>query len=293
MTRIGRGEVRRKPMSCGISIFSSLKNRRREEEWMDGEGVEEEELANALKFIRRINRLLGYTRTTVRHLEELSRNWRKGERVEILDVATGSGDIPVAVLEWAESNGFDVRVVGVDRHEKTVGIAARVGASCEFARTDRDAKAGEALDRSTRPHPTSPEGRGAGQRAERFSVVRADALRLPFESGSFDYCLTAMFLHHLDDEAVVQVLGEMNRVARRGVIVADLLRHRRALVCIKLLTLFSNPMVKHDAAVSVGQAFRKAEVKDLGDRAGLGFATYRRHFGHRFVLAGEKMGNER
>ncbi len=241
-------------MGRGISIFSSLKTRRREEEWMDGEGVDEKELVDALKFIRQINSVLGYTRTTLAHLEEFSGNWKAGERITILDVATGSADIPAAILEWARGKGFDVRIVGIDRHERTAAIAAREGDS------------------------------------QRLRIVRADALRLPFAEGSFDYCLTAMFLHHLDDEAIVRSLSEMNRVARRGVIVADLLRDRRALAWIKLFTLFSSPMVKHDAAVSVGQAFREGEVKKLGERAGLGFAKYRRHFGHRFVLAGEKEG---
>jgi hypothetical protein len=80
----------------------------------------------------------------------------------------------------------------------------------------------------------------------------------------------------------------MGRVARRGVIAADLLRHRRAYAWITLFTLASNPMVRHDARVSVAQAFNRAEVLDLRDRAGLQFAQFYRHFGHRFVLAGER-----
>ena len=36
--------------------------------------------------------------------------------------------------------------------------------------------------------------------------------------------MTAMFLHHLNEDGVVEVLRTMGRLARRGVIVADLLR---------------------------------------------------------------------
>jgi hypothetical protein len=46
--------------------------------------------------------------------------------------------------------------------------------------------------------------------------------------------------------------------------------------------------VKHDARVSVRQAFTREEILALRDKAGLGFAEYHKHFGHRFVLAGEK-----
>ena len=80
----------------------------------------------------------------------------------------------------------------------------------------------------------------------------------------------------------------MRTVARRGIVAADLLRHARAYAWISLLTLMSNPVVRHDARVSVAQAFSKAEALQLRDRANLQFAQFYTHFGHRFVLAGEK-----
>ena len=97
-----------------------------------------------------------------------------------------------------------------------------------------------------------------------------------------------MFLHHLDDASAAAALREMARVSRRGVIAADLLRHRRAYAWITLFTLFASDMVRHDARASVAQAFTWDEVLALRERAGLTFAKYHRHFGHRFVLAGER-----
>jgi hypothetical protein len=99
-----------------------------------------------------------------------------------------------------------------------------------------------------------------------------------------------MFLHHLSDDEAEAVLRTMGRLARRGVIAADLLRHRRAYGWVSVLSLLANPIVRHDARVSVRQAFNREEVLRLRKRAGLSFAQYHRHFGHRFVLAGEKRG---
>src|SRR5258705_9508167 len=82
----------------------------------------------------------------------------------------------------------------------------------------------------------------------------------------------------------------MGRLARRGVIVADLLRQYRAYAWVSFFTLLSNPMVRHDAKASVGQAFVKKEVLRLRDEAGLHFSRDQRHFGHPFVLAGGKPG---
>lgn len=234
-----------------------LTHRRRQSEWMDEEGVDPGELRAALEFIRRINSLLGYTRATLAHLKRFSRSWKKGERIEILDLATGSADIPRAILKWAAQAGHDVHIVGVDRHPVTV----------------RQAEEGE------------PNAR--------LKIVQGDVFDLPFQAGSFDYVLTAMFLHHLEDHEVVEVLRTMGRLARRGVIVADLLRHYRAYAWVCLFTAFSTPMVRHDARVSVGQAFSKKEVLQLRDEAGINFAQYYRHFGHRFVLSGEKADSKR
>ena len=133
-----------------------------------------------------------------------------------------------------------------------------------------------------------PRGPRHPRRATRLRIVQADVRNLPFAANTFDYALTAMFLHHLDDDDVVRVFAAMNRVARRGIVAADLLRNRRAYAWIRIFTLFANDMVKHDARVSVAQAFRRREILDLRDRAGIGFAQYHKHFAHRFVLAGEK-----
>ena len=232
-------------------IWPSLTQRRREAEWIDAPGADPKLLRQSLRFIRRVNALLGYTRATLSHLDRFSTNWRAGERIRIVDLATGSADIPRAILRWAERRGFDVEVIGID----------------------------------LQPH-TALEA--ASYRDPRLRIVRADVLDPPFADGSFDYAMTNMFLHHLDEDQIVTVLRHMGRLAKRGIIAADLLRYRRAYAWISLLTMMANPMVKHDARVSVAQALTQPEVLALRDRAGIPFARYHRHFGHRFVLAGER-----
>ena len=229
-----------------------LEHRHREPEWMVEESVDPKLLADSLAFIRRVNRWLGYTRATLGHLERFSKHWKPGERITMVDLATGSADIPRAILKWADHRGFDVRIVAIDRHTVTARQAA--------------------------DGPVDP----------RLTILQGDVFNLPFDTGSFDYALTAMFLHHLDDAGAATVLRTMGNLARRGVIVADILRSRRAYAWITLFTLMANPMVRHDARVSVAQAFNKREIIALRENAGLNFAAFYRHFGHRFILAGEK-----
>ena len=142
----------------------------------------------------------------------------------------GVGGYPRAILRWADRRGWDVRIVAIDLHRRTVEEAM------------------------------------AGNADPRLHIVQGNVLSLPFEDNQFDYALTAMFLHHLDDEAVVAVLRTMSRVARRGIIAADLIRNRRAYGWVSLLSLLANPMVRHDARISVAQAFTEAEVRDFAER---------------------------
>src|SRR5438067_9782956 len=104
-----------------------LAHRRRQREWMDAPDADPLELARSLAFIRRINSLLGYTRATLSHLKRFSPSWKRGERIDIIDLATGSADIPRAVLKWARRNGFDVHIVAVDRHAQTARTAREEG----------------------------------------------------------------------------------------------------------------------------------------------------------------------
>jgi ubiquinone/menaquinone biosynthesis C-methylase UbiE len=224
---------------------------------MDREGVDAGELNQSLKYIRWVNRTFGYTRSVLTHFQRFSASWRKGERIEVVDFATGSGDIPVALVRWGQGAGFDVRVVGVDRHPVTTGVAKRMVADCADVR-------------------------------DAIRIVQGDVFAAPFEERSFDYAMTAMFLHHLDEAEIVGVLRTMDRVARRGIVVADLLRTRRAKVWVGLLTACSSPMIRHDAVVSVKQALNRREAEAMRDAAGVRYAGFYRHFGHRFVLAGEK-----
>lgn len=237
-------------------FFSSLAKRQCEAEWMDEPQVDPERLRHSLGFIRTINSMLGYTRATLTHFERLCASWKPGETIHVLDVATGSADVPIALAKWARRRGFNLRIIGLDRHATTARMA----------------------DERVSEFPS-------------IRIVRGDALSLPFASRTFDYVITSMFLHHLDDASIVKALREMDRVARRGIVAADLLRHRRAYAWISLITLFSTPMLKHDARVSVAQALTKPEVLAIRSRAGVDYAKYHRHFGHRFVLAGERPAN--
>lgn len=219
---------------------------------MDAPDADPVLLQRSLGFLRRINRWFGYRRSMLRHVRPLLDRVPTGQVVRVLDVGTGGADLPEAIVAMGAALGRSTCCVALDLHERTIELASQ--------------------------HVVDP----------RIRFVRGDAVRLPFADGAFHVVTAGLFLHHLDDGQIVEVLREMSRVASVGIVVGDLLRRRRAYCWIRLFTLLANPMVRHDAAVSVAQSFRRGELQDFCQRAGLSFLRFHEHFGHRFVLAGAK-----
>ena len=120
-----------------------------------------------------------------------------------------------------------------------------------------------------------------------IASVRADALRMPFGAGAFDYCLCSLFTHHFRDDACVRVLKEMARVAKRRVYCIDLHRHPVAYYFYTTVgrLVLHNRLVREDGALSILRAFRPAELQRLGERAGLKGVKVERRFPYRLVLS--------
>jgi hypothetical protein len=99
----------------------------------------------------------------------------------------------------------------------------------------------------------------------------ADAFRLPFGSRSFTFVYCSLFLHHFEDDAVVQLLSGFREVAEQAVIVNDLERHVLPYWFLPATRwLFGwDRITLHDGPISVQAAFRRAELERLAERAGL------------------------
>jgi SAM-dependent methyltransferase len=101
--------------------------------------------------------------------------------------------------------------------------------------------------------------------------VAGDAFRLPFRPASFDYVFCSLFLHHFPNEKVIELLRNFGDVARKAVLVIDLERHPIPYYFIAWSRplLGWDPVTVHDGAISVEAAFRRKELEDLAQQAGL------------------------
>lgn len=125
------------------------------------------------------------------------------------------------------------------------------------------------VDRITAPSGDDPD----------VLAVRADATALPFREAAADVVTASLLLHHLEPEAAARCLAEMRAVARRGVVVNDLLRTRLTVALVWLVTrLFArHRFARHDGPLSVRRAYAPDELRTLAEKAGIARLAIRRH----------------
>ncbi|HUP89278.1 MAG TPA: methyltransferase domain-containing protein [Longimicrobiales bacterium] len=203
------------------------------------------ELEQSLDHVAAVNRWLGGVRSLMLHVEPLLE-----DGVRVLDVGTGSADLPRRIVQTARRRNLQIRVTATDLHPQMRELAA---ARCaEY-----------------------PE----------IEIDDADALALKYPDSSFDIATLSLTLHHFDGNEQLRVLQELARVAK-VVVVNDLRRNRLNYVGAKLLGLTFwrvNRLTRHDGPLSVLRAFTPDELLQLSLRAGLQGRVYTHYF-ERVVL---------
>jgi SAM-dependent methyltransferase len=203
-----------------------------EPELMDRPQPVTPELASDLRNLRQLNRYFG----SYALIEHFLRPWiLRGVKMRILDLATGSGDIPRLVVDHARQVGAAVTVDAIDQQTSTLEIA-----------------------------------RGLSANYSEITFLEGDVLSFGDEHSSYDLVLCSLALHHFDENGAVRLLARCRHLSSRYVLVSDLRRGVVATVGAYLLTalIFRDPMTRTDARLSAARAFSFREFRALAERAG-------------------------
>ena len=217
---------------------------------MDDPALGERDHHRALRALARVHTLSG-TGLRIRRTLDLVAAATPGDRaLRVLDVACGGGDASLDAARWGQRTGRAVEVTGLDLSPTALRFAG-----------DRARRAGLAID-----------------------WVQGDALAdLP--AGPFDLVLSALFLHHLPDEGVIELLEAVGARAAH-LHIEDLCRSRVGLALAwTTLRVVSRSRVAHvDGPRSVRAAWTRQELTDLAEAAGLAGARIRRGWPERWIL---------
>ena len=123
-----------------------------------------------------------------------------------------------------------------------------------------------------------------------MSLLLADAQRVPFPNHAVDFVISSLFLHHFPPEAVVELLRTGYGLARRALIMTDLVRGVLPELAFGLVqpVLARHPLTRHDGRLSIRRAYTPTELRALAAAAGLAHARVYAHWPWRMTLVADR-----
>lgn len=225
----------------------SFRQRSATAERMDTDCADFDDYRRCLGDLARVNRVTFTARPTLAWLA--GQGLRRGERIAVLDVAAGYGDMLRAIRRFCRRRGVEAELTGIDLNPWAVEAARRA----------------------------TPEDDAIEYRHEDVFAYRP--------TRPVDFIVSAQFAHHLTDEQIIAFLRWMEATARRGWLISDLQRSPLAYWGFGLLAsvMLWHRFVRSDGMISITRGFRSRELLALADAAGAP-ARVRRHVPFRLTL---------
>lgn len=185
--------------------------------------------AASYRFMETVNGCFGGIRMVRRFLATETKGRHADVPLRILDIGSGSCDIPLAVSRWARARGIPLHFTCLE-------------------------KAGHAVDIA----------RGELARAGNPSVqlLQEDAFtHQPAEP--YDCAVASMCFHHFSDAQILTLLRRLHGFVLNSVLINDLRRSRLAYLAARLLLVTTPAEVRHDALLSIRRGFKISELRSL------------------------------
>lgn len=192
------------------------------------------------------NTLLGGSRAAAFGLDRVLDATAFPHPLTLLDLGAGSGDVATYLVRHAARRDVTLVPIALDLHREAVRRCRRA----------------------------------------RHAAAIADLAQLPLEPRSVDIVLASQILHHFSRDAAAEIVRAMDRMARVGVIVADVRRHPLAMAGFWTAAhlLGFHPVTRHDGVLSVRRGFSPSELGAVLTAAGIA-ATVVKRPGYRLVAA--------
>src|SRR5690554_4781985 len=211
-------------------IKFSNKHRSDQVEIMDDVEFQGLEMEKLLKDLNRINKWLGGNQITIDGIQKLLAQHPKNETVVILDIGCGDGELLRKCASYAEKNNIKLKGIGLDFNANIFEFAIKQSQAypnIEFKKID----------------------------------VFTEENLVP----NCDIALCTLFLHHFDDEEVIDLIKKLMEKTRLGWVINDLHRSSIAFNLFKFISFFfiKSDTAKYDGLVSIAKGFKKRELINI------------------------------
>ncbi|GMW00268.1 MAG: hypothetical protein AMXMBFR84_14060 [Candidatus Hydrogenedentota bacterium] len=239
-----------------MNLFTGLQQRRVVPEIMDQPDLDSERHVHALQSLRRINSVsLTSTLVWTAIDDYLSNRTNSVKPLRILDIATGGGDVPIALSKKLQRSSCPVEIHGCDVHSQAVRFAEAT----------------------------------AGQSGANVRFFQHDVIKQGIPEG-YDILLCGLFLHHLELDDTLVLLQGMANACKELLVINDLERSvwHVALAYVACYSLTRSDVVRFDGPASVRAGYRLPEIRAIAGSAGLTEARFTRHWPFRWRMVWRK-----
>jgi hypothetical protein len=187
--------------------------------------------AASYRFMEMINCHFGGIRTVRRFLAAETAGPRAVTPLRILDIGSGSCDIPLAVSRWGRAHGIPIHFTCLEMADHAVK-----NARVQLARA----------------------GDPSVQLLQEDAFTHQPAV-------PYDFAVASMCFHHFSDARILALLRRLRRFVHKSVLINDLRRSRLASLAARLLLVGTGTPdgVRHDALLSIQRGFKISEMGAL------------------------------
>ncbi|MCW3116141.1 MAG: 3-demethylubiquinone-9 3-O-methyltransferase [Chitinophagaceae bacterium] len=205
-----------------------------DKELLDRDDIPFNDIKRNMQELEIINARLGGHGITISGLAEILNG--KKDSFSICEIGCGGGDNLKAIDIWCTKKNIPVKLIGIDINKDCI----------EYAKVNCN-------------------------KLKSVEFITSDYLRVNFATKKPEIIFSSLFSHHLNDHQFIEMLQWSKQHSTSGFFINDLHRHPVAYYAIKLLSsIFSKSwLVKNDAPLSVRRGFKRKEIVELMQKAGI------------------------
>jgi len=198
-------------------------------EFLDASDCDPQLAAGSYWFMQLVNRLAGGTKAVKNFLARETSECDQTRTLRVLDIGSGTCDIPLAVTKWANKQGRRIEFTCIDTNQTALKIAEQ-----NIRKSGYD------------------------------SIELKNINFFEFQPRhNFDYAIGSMFLHHFEDEQIPALIKKLRSYVLRGILINDLRRNSISyMICFFIVCLLPGP-IRHDALLSICKGFKSDELHRL------------------------------
>ena len=213
-------------------LYGMFEIRINKREFLDETDCDPQVAAGSYWFMKLVNRFGGGTRA-VKNFLARDMYVRDPNRItKVLDIGSGTCDIPLVITKWAKKQGRRIEFTCVETNQTAIKIAEQ-----NIRKSGYD------------------------------SIELKNVNFLEFHPRqSFDYATGSMFFHHFEDEQIPALIKKLRSYVRSGILINDLRRNSISYtICFFLVCLLPG-RIRHDALLSIRKGFKPDELRRLLSR---------------------------